>query len=184
MPEVISEILPYVNLKRTRSGERMTIYNSKNTDLTKNPMFLINGIPTRNVPLLISLSTRDVQRIDLLFEKKTLQPWGLAGFGGIMAVYTSKPVNVPNSMKIDFKGFHPPATIYASTSQGGLPDLSPVVYWNASVPVTSGSGNVEFKLNDLISGIQVMIMGCDRYGKFFRSSAFITVNQNQVGDVR
>ena len=178
MAEVIQNILINVHLIESKKGNKLFIYNNKNRDLNRHPVFLINGIPTRDISLVLGLNINEVQRIDLLYEKKSLVSYGIAGFGGIMAIYTRQQVDIPNSMKVDFHGLHSQDNIAGPRKQPGLPDFSPVVYWNPGVTVSSGTGEVQFRLNDLLSDLKVDIRGFDRNGKLIGNSAIIRVKQN------
>ncbi len=175
--EVIREILPYVNYKHPKNKPRIIIYNNQNTNLGDNPLFLVNGMPTQNVPFVMGLSTKDLQKIDLLYTNENIEPFGSLGTGGVMAFYTDQPIEVPGTKLLDFRGFHHPRPIFNPVVNKDLVNLSPVVYWNPACEMKNGRARADFRLNDLVTDLVVNITGYDKDGKIFRTSVVIKVRK-------
>ena len=176
MEDAIRNILINVHLQKSKNGKHIFIYNNQNPWLNRNPLFLINGIPSHDDSLVLRLNINDIKRIDILDTKLSLTPFGLAGLGGVMAIYTSQKIMPAGCMVTGFTGLHEPKTEYFPVLNDEYPDLSPVVYWNTNVNLSGNSGQVSFRLNDLLSDVKVEVMGFDSLGRIIRSSTVIKIS--------
>ena len=173
--DIIHNILIYVHLTNNKKGDRLIIFNNQNPGLNKNPLYLINGIPTRDLQLVLSLNVKDIQKIDLLYNVNTIKPFGIAGLGGIMAIYTTQNVEIPNTIKVNLQGLHKQDGIYVPEREEGIPDFSPVLYWDPQYASRDQKQNVSFRLNNLISDMKINVFGKNSSGKLIRDSVILKI---------
>ena len=175
--DVIRNILITVHLAKSKKGNHIFIYNNQSPWLNRNPLFLINGIPSHDDSLVLSLNINDIKRIDILDMRTTLAPFGLAGLGGILAIYTSQKVMPTGYVATRFTGLHEQRSEFSAVLHDEFPDLSPVVYWNAAIKLTQNSARISFRLNDILSDLKVEVTGYDASGKIIRSDRVIKINK-------
>jgi hypothetical protein len=173
MAEVAREILPFVQINKKRNKYRFRIVNNRNPYLTKFPLFLVNGMPTRDAGLVLGLDISQVQIIDILYMPESLKPFGLSGFGGVMAIYTLEQVAVPNCLTLNYQGLHREDGKRDKPSNPNIPDLSPVIYWEPEMEMQDGYLEISFPLNDILSDVQVTVTGVDWNGNILQSEKMI-----------
>ena len=177
--DIIHNILIYVHLNSTKQGDRLFIFNNQNRSLNKNPLYLINGIPTRDLHLVLGLNVKDIQKIDLLYTVEAIRPFGIAGLGGIMAIYTTQNVEVPNTIKVNLQGLHRPAEYSVPVIKKGIPDFSPVVFWDPHYRPDEGKPVPGIRLNNLISNLKIYVIGKKADGELISGSADISIKPEQ-----
>ena len=177
--DIIHNILIYVHLISNKQGERLFIFNNQNLSLNKNPLYLVNGIPSRDLQLVLGLNVKDIQKIDLLYTVEAIRPFGIAGLGGIMAIYTTQNVEVPNTVKVNLQGLHRPVERFVPVTEKGIPDFSPVVFWDAHYFPEEGKPAPGIHLNNLISNLKINVIGKKSDGKLISGSANINIKPEQ-----
>jgi len=182
MREVIIEILPNVKIFKLDERTRIRIYHSANEDILPDPLFLVNGKVVKDNDFILGMDIRNVSTIDVIVRPGKLSYFGPVANGGIVAIYTKKPIEIPFGKKIDLLGFHQPREIVRygiseNQVQNTMPSFNPVVYWNPALKFESASEAVfEFKVNDLISEFEVIVLGITQSGEvFFDRKKFASV---------
>ncbi len=174
MQELIREILLYVKIQDR--GERLSIFNRMNPDLTGEPLFLINGIPTRDHAFVLDLNVKNIDIIEILYTKKALLPFGWVGRGGIMAVYTHQPVPVPGIQTFIVSGIHQVDDTHEYDYQereitSPVPDFDSNIFWRADWPEQKGNQSIfdfDFYTIDETGPLEIMIFGVGGDGsKYF-----------------
>jgi hypothetical protein len=182
MREVIIEILPNVKIFQLDGRTRIRVYHSANEDILPDPLFLVNGRVVKDNDFILDMDIRNVRNIDVIVRPGKLSYFGPVANGGIVAIYTKKPIDIPFGKKIDLLGFHQPQEIVRygiseNQVQRPMPNFRPVVYWNPALKFESTGETVfEFNVNDLVSEFEIIVMGITQSGEvFFDRKKFASV---------
>jgi hypothetical protein len=86
--ELIREIVPSMFIRK--SGKRIIVRVSLLSPLisTQDPVYIIDGIATKNSEFFLSLDPSEIVTIKLINDSKKLLPLGLLGKNGIVIVKT------------------------------------------------------------------------------------------------
>ncbi|HLF35052.1 MAG TPA: hypothetical protein VI583_12490 [Cyclobacteriaceae bacterium] len=179
MTEVIQNILNNVHLNKTKNVTELYIYHKQYPDLNRNPLILINGIPTLDPEQMLNLNIQDVHRIDILYSNSALLPFGITGLGGVIAVYTSQPVYMKNLEKFNYQGLHQSPGEYRPKLSADLPDFSPVLYWNPGVSMENDRIHVRFLTNNLLTDLKVRVIGTDENGRIIQETGVINIEDKE-----
>ncbi|HLF35842.1 MAG TPA: hypothetical protein VI583_16480 [Cyclobacteriaceae bacterium] len=175
MEEVAREIMPFVQIVKKKNRHRFRIVHHRNPYLTKFPLFFLNGKPTRDAELVLGLDISQVQIIDVLYMPETLKPFGLSGFGGVMAIYTLEPVQVPNCLTLNYQGLRREVGKPDQLPNPEVPDLSPVIYWEPEVEMQDGKIEISFPLNNILSDVRITAAGMDSNGNILQVEKVIHI---------
>jgi len=173
MREVIIELLPNVKIFNLNGKTRIRIYHSANADMQPDPLFLVNGKIVKDNDFILGMDITLVKNIDVLVREAKLKYFGPVASGGIVAIYTKKPIDIPFGTRIDMAGFHQPAKIVlngmpAELVSNTLPNFDPVVYWNPELKYNQNTDTIfEFYLNDLMSDMEIIVLGINKSGEVF-----------------
>jgi hypothetical protein len=183
MREVIIEILPNVKIFKLDGKTRIRIYHSANADMQPDPLFLVNGKIVKDNDFILGMDITQVKNIDVLVREAKLEYFGPVANGGIVAIYTKNPIDIPFGTRIDMAGFHQPRGIIqngmpAERISNTLPGFDPVVYWN---PVLKYEKNSEtefgFYFNDLMSDMEVIVQGINQSGEVFFDRKIVLIEK-------
>jgi hypothetical protein len=183
MREVIVEILPNVKIFKLDGKTRIRIYHSANADMFPDPLFLVNGKVVKDNEFILNMDIALVKNIDVIVREAKLKYFGPVANGGVVAIYTKEPIDIPFGTRIEMAGFHQPNKIIQERMSEALisntlPDFNPVVYWN---PVFKFDPNSETKIsfyfNDLVSDMEVIIQGINKSGKMFYDRKIVMIEK-------
>lgn len=185
MEEMIREIVPY--LQHRKSGDRTTVrvvLFPNNKVPAYDPLFLIDGIMTKNTSYFLSLNPSEIISIKLIKDINKLSRFGSLGKNGIVLVYTKKESH-PELQKINtqlaVKGLNKPYEHYSPTeedrSQVRKPDFRSTLYWNPGVQIdASGKASVNFYTSDDVGTFLIRIQGITSDGRPFEKNDSLTVS--------
>lgn len=114
------------------------------------PVFIVNGMVTRDGNYIANLSTDKIEKVDLFFSPKALRDqFNAFGRFGVVRIIANDPsLKVPDSELEDILMVHGvDGDLPASSSVDlpmGFPDLRPQVYWNSGLE-TSSTGEMSFE---------------------------------------
>lgn len=183
MHEVIIELLPNVKIFKENGNTRIRIYHHSNADLFPDPLFLVNGRIVKDNDYILSMDNRNISIIEVLYDKTTLKPFGPLGIGGVVAIYTKKPVKIPTGLTVPMEGYHKPAREIIQQDESvkiseNFPDFNPVLYWNPDGKTNEeGTGSFKFVANDLVSDFEVIVEGLTLDGDPFYVEKTISVKK-------
>ena len=175
MKEVFREIVEGV-IVRSRKGVPFLRVYSKELDykFEGTPLILINGKPTYDQRSVFSLKPGEVHSVEVLSSRKSLEPFGIIGKNGIIAIYTKNPemivesVETENRFRIlgfaeesDFMKAYP----QLSEKDPRIPVYANIVYWNPHV-VTDSNGDalLKFQLPDNTGNFKILVSGITAQG--------------------
>jgi hypothetical protein len=183
MREVIIELLPNVKIFRDNDQTQIKIFYHQNLDIIPDPLFLVNGNIVKDNDFILNMDNRNIKRIEILFNKSTLEPFGPLGIGGVVAIYTKKPVSIPSGLQVDLEGYHKPAEKIIQFDPGEMPsdhypEFNPLLYWDPVCKTNdSGVREISFHTNDLVSDFEIVIEGLTPDGRAFYHCEIVSVKK-------
>jgi hypothetical protein len=124
-----------------------------------------------------------VKNIDVIVREAKLKYFGPVANGGVVAIYTKEPIDIPFGTRIEMAGFHQPNKIIQERMSEALisntlPDFNPVVYWNPVFKFDPNSETtISFYFNDLVSDMEVIIQGINKSGKMFYDRKIVMIEK-------
>lgn len=182
MGELIKEVIPSVFYRKNKTKERVRVQVPEPMKINYDPLYIIDGIATKNTAFFLSLKPIDLIKIEIVKDPKKLIPLGLLGKNGIVIVQTKngnarEPLNDSAKLieglneSINFK-----EVIHTDKQNLNLPDFRSTIYWNPTIKIdSSGKTKVEFNCSDDIGELTIRIDGLTNTGKAFSNQEKITV---------
>jgi hypothetical protein len=184
MEELIREVIPSL-FHRVKSGEHFVHVNLSEAMMrmtTGGPLYIIDGIATKNTDFFLSLKPVDVLRVKIIKDPKKLMPLGLLGKNGIVLVETQsgdvrEPLDDPAKL---IEGISRPLKFsgpdYSTTNDPRIPDFRSTIHWNPSIKADkNGNAVVEFFCSDDLGKISIRIDGLTTNGEPFSAEDYIEV---------
>ncbi len=186
MEDLIKEVIPF--LEHRKKGDRHFVkllikHKTYYRKPTGEPLFVIDGILTKNTDFFLSLSPHDVITIKLINDLNKLSHLGLIGKNGVVLVQTKKPQLVrlsENRNTINILGLNQPIAFYMPDRLGiakqRVPYLKSNLYWNPNVAVNDqGEAMIKFCTSDDIGMMRVIIKGISKDGTPFETETSFEV---------
>jgi hypothetical protein len=180
--ELIIEILPFVKIKEEKGHSEILIYNSQNPELNMGgPLFLINGIPSRDNDFVAGLDVQNIDVIEVLFSKETLYPFNWMGRGGVLAIYTKIPIEIPNHKYRKMKGIYMDKGSFiiqnpVNETEFYTPNIEPLIYWN---PVLQKDDSIDIEFNfisgDQTGSLNIIVFGMTANGELLYGNSTVQV---------
>jgi hypothetical protein len=173
MRDVILEILPNVKIYKLDDQTKIKVYHSSNTDILPDPLFLVNGKVVKDNNFILGMDVRNVKKIDVIFKAGKLTYFGPVANGGVVAIYTEKPIDIPFGTKVNLSGFYKPEKstchgILRNQIESPMPNFDPVIYWKPELKYQEhGETKIDFTFNDLASDFEILIQGLNQNGEVF-----------------
>ncbi len=188
MAEIIKEILPGVNIRKSKQGKfQVKIYAKFLKHVYKlEPLYIVNGQPTFDTDFILHLNANFIKSIGIIHSPDNLIPFGEVGTNGVMIINTSEEIKTPNDKNIiEFKGFNIVKEYYQpkydneETKNNSIPDFRSVLYWNPTIITDeNGETTVEFYTSDEVSNYNIAIEGLSSTGQIGTlNQAFINVTR-------
>ena len=183
MREVIVELLPNVKILKLDGRTRIRLYHSANADMLPDPLFLINGKIVKDNDFILNMDITLVKNIDVIVRETKLKYFGPVANGGVVAIYTKEPIDIPFGTRIEMAGFHQPDKIIQERMSeelisNTLPDFDPVVYWNPDLKYDQNpETTISFYFNDLVSDMEVIVLGINKSGKMFYDRKILIIEK-------
>ncbi|MEO9477360.1 MAG: hypothetical protein ABJG41_17575 [Cyclobacteriaceae bacterium] len=181
MGELIKEVVRplYYGDKRRGKVVRMRSLDRPAVD---DPVYLIDGVVTKNTDFFLSLIPDDVLEIKIIRDTRKLLRFGLMGRNGIVIVNTKtgdarEPVD-PNEL---VEGLSRPIVFpysnYADSQSDQVPNFRTCLYWNPSIITDeSGKGEIDFYLSDDVGEMIIQVDGINDQGECFSTSLGVNVD--------
>lgn len=181
MDELIREIVPSLFVRRTKRNVIVRVSLLSPLIPTHDPVYIIDGIATKNTQYFLSLDPTEISNIKLINNPKKLLPLGLMGENGIVMVRTKRgelrePIDSA-SLVMGQSLPHPFISAdYSSSGNNVHPDFKSTLYWNPSV-ITDADGvaKLEFYSSDDIVDWNISIKGFTKQGLPFSANHQFTV---------
>ncbi len=176
MAEVFREIVTHVSFQYKKGENKIRVYSDeymKNFD--RQPLFLIDAIPTFNKTFVLNLDPGDVETIEVINSNHKIRQFGFLGQYGVIAISTKRGAitsdDIPGNYIIDFqgcynsRGFYSPVYSNSAETDKSKPDLRSLIYWNPLLITDSnGKASVSFYNTDNITTVEIRIEGISPNG--------------------
>ncbi len=148
--------------------------NAFTTNLSGNPLFLINGLATRDAGYAAELSMSNIETIELFNSPDELRKqFNILGLSGVVKIKTLTPLfDIPDEDKEDlftisglqqqseFIGFTP------KSNSGNLPYFYSTIYWNPNLKTNeNGKLSTSFYQTDDHGTFSIIIVAQDEKGR-------------------
>ncbi|MFM9839359.1 MAG: hypothetical protein ACKVOQ_13910 [Cyclobacteriaceae bacterium] len=183
MEELVKEVIPSLFHRKTgkKSIVRVPLPEIMSAAATGDPLYIIDGIATKNTAFFLSLKPIDLITVKIINNAKKLLPLGLIGKNGIVIVQTKKGDTrepIDSSRLID--GLSRPINFktngYTDPKNTSRPEFRSTIYWNPSIKTDSnGKATIEFFCSDDVGQLSIQISGIANGGKPFSVSKDIEV---------
>ncbi|MGE0590448.1 MAG: hypothetical protein AB7O48_17845 [Cyclobacteriaceae bacterium] len=152
------------------------------------PLYIIDGVFTRNTDYFMSLNTEDILTIKLVNEENKLRRFGGMGKFGIVLVQTKKSVAkdvLKHSTVFSLGGLSPELDFkipqYNAQSISRRPDLRSCIYWSPRYSTnSSGRADLNFYASDDAAPVRLEILGLTSDGRPFSSTKIIEVRAPEI----
>ena len=176
MAEVFREIVTKVSLQYKKGENKIRVYSDeyvKNFD--RQPLFLIDAIPTFNKTFVLDLDPGDVETIGVINSNAKIRQYSFMGQYGVIAISTKRKAitsdDIADNYIIEFQGSNYPREFYSPVYGNTLetdrskPDLRSLIYWNPILKTDSiGKAKVSFYNTDNITTVDIKIEGISQEG--------------------
>lgn len=191
MPDLIHEVITGLQTRQANGTATVRVVFIRNTYTVipkGDPLYIIDGIFTKNTAFFLSLNPEDIYVIKLVNAESKLQRFGGLGKYGIVIVQTKKSIAkqvIESSTMFPLSGLSNELTyktpIYSGASSSQKPDLRSSLYWNAKInAVSNGKAAVKFYGSDDASPVTIEVMGITNDGRAFSSKKTIQVKAPMI----
>jgi len=172
MEEVVKEIINFVAVRTINGRKAVMVFTAgKLTSFQTGPLFVIDGMMTKDPAYFFSLKPADVISIRVVNDSKKLFPLGSLGANGVLIVKTKLGRNaLKETHMTDFGGFLPKTrNSFFGYSRPDVPDLRACLLWTSKVYSGKDDNSLIFKTSDDIGRFNIQILGIAEDGTPFYS---------------
>jgi len=177
MEDLIREVVPSLGIRRFKNTIAVRVlFSVKSVISAGDPLYVIDGVMTRNSNLFLSLSPKDVLTVKVENDLNKLSRLGALGENGIVYVQTKKQSTVEQirnqNTTLPIQGLNKPVISvwpeYGSNITWRNPDFRFTDYWNPSIKTNAqGNANVSFYTGDDVGKMNILIEGFMANGQPF-----------------
>jgi hypothetical protein len=188
MAELIKEVIPSLQYRKSNGKDMVIVSLSESMAAmaTGDPVYVIDGIATKNTAFFLSLRPADLLSIKIITDPSKLLRFNLLGKNGIVIVQTRNgDVREPlgDSPKL-IEGINRPVSFKVgdntSSSFPRRPDFRSTIYWNPSLKTDSnGKAMIEFLCSDDIGTLSIRVDGITKGGMPFSATGEMKVDQEK-----
>jgi hypothetical protein len=185
MSEVIREILPSLEHRTIKDREVIRLYTThKRPSNFANPLFIIDGVLTKNAAHFLDIAPADVLYIKIVKDYAKLRHFGLLGDNGIIIVRTrlAEPgFDQENVFPVEGMTQGVPSRIFNGNSfvNPRIPDLRPCLYWNPKAKFDDHTMDISFSTSDDVGDYVVQVYGRNANNEAFLVEQVFSVNLNK-----
>ena len=192
MSDLIHEVIGGLQTRSGTAGKptvRVVFIRNTYTVIPKgDPLYIIDGIFTKNTDFFLGLNPEDIYTIKLVNKENKLQRFGGLGKYGIVLVQTKKSVAkqvIENSTMFPVSGLSPEVEFktpfYSGVNSSRKPDLRSSIYWSPKVSASSnGKARLKFYASDDAAPILIEVFGFTNDGRFFSAQKTIGVKAPEI----
>lgn len=167
MEELIKEVIPSLWHRKIDKKDvvRVNLPDFMAEQASGDPVYIIDGIATKNTSFFLSLLPVDLLTIKIVRETKKLIPFGMLGKNGFVLVQTKKG-NVREPVKDSsflFEGLTKPINFINpnhSDTTGRKPNFKSTIYWNPFIRTDkNGKATIEFYCSDDVGFLNIQVNG-------------------------
>ena len=181
MSELVREILPAVEHRKIHDRNIIRVYTHKRPTNYTGPLYIIDGVLTKDTEKFLSLNPADVISIKVVKDGVKLRHFGALADHGIILVRTRLE---PNSFRQENtfikEGFSQEgiSEVYKGKVVRGVrvPDFRPCLYFNPEITAdASGKATFSFNTADDLGEYSVEVTGFSKTGEVFEARQPINV---------
>jgi len=186
MSELVREILPAVEHRKMHDRNIIRVYTHKRPTNYTGPLYIIDGVLTKDTEKFLSLRPADVISIKIVKDGVKLRHFGALADHGVILVRTRlEPNSFVQENTFIKEGFsqNGSSEVYRGKVIRGtrVPDLRPCLYFNPEItPDASGKAAFSFNTADDLGQYSVEVTGYSRTGEVYEASQPLNVVLNQV----
>jgi hypothetical protein len=167
MPEVLNELIPYVNVRKRKGKHVLSVVNPSRKNVYDHPLILVDNLPVFNVEEILAINPAKVERIDVIGK---VYNFGDLLIEGIVMFHTKTDnfagIELPSSLAfVEYQTITPLAAVQfpvynpQSTTPGHSPDFKNLLYWNPSISLINNDTTITFYTADEISEYEIIVSG-------------------------
>ena len=188
MEDLIREVVPFLMVRKSKTQKAVRLllnYQDHNVKPKGEPLFIIDGVLSKNSEYFLNLNPADLLTIKLINNPDKLTQWGALGKNGIVLLATKQSAinakKVPtNSVKVVGlnKALNFPLQDYSRANDKRIPDFRAALYWNPQIKIDqNGRANFSFYTSDLTGEYCVQIKGLTDKGLPFEATNTFVVGR-------
>ena len=190
MEDLIREVVPFLEYRKkgNKNSIRMLLNRKTNYIRSKSePVFLIDGVLSKNRDFFLSLKPADVITIKIINDGNKLSHLGILGKNGIVLVETKRSLATKveeNSTVIKIKGLSKPIPFFikdhSKNTNSRLPDLRSTLYWSPSNSFNMfGKSILSFYSSDDLGKMKIIVKGMTNKGEPFETENYFNVTNSK-----
>ncbi len=167
MPEVLNELVPYVNVRKRKGKHVLTVVDQTRKNVYDHPLILVDNLPVFNVDEILAINPAKIERIDVIGK---VYSFGDLLIEGIVMFHTKTDnfagIQLPSaSVFVDYQTITPSADVQfpvynpQNKIPGHSPDFKNLLYWNPSLPLLNSDTTIMFYTADEITDYEIIVRG-------------------------
>ncbi len=172
MEEVVREIVRTVEYRKIGGRQVIRVYTTgKVTHYSSGPLFVIDGVITKDPSYFFGLKPADVISIKVVRDARKLFALGSLSANGVVIVKTRLRTKiVKEKHTIEFAGLLPEShDSFMGHFNPKMPDLRPCIYWSSKTFTGRGDEFILFRTSDDVGKFKIQISGLAEDGIPFYS---------------
>ncbi|HWA35369.1 MAG TPA: hypothetical protein VG737_14615 [Cyclobacteriaceae bacterium] len=183
MAETIREVIPMLK-HRIVKGKPIVraLINPEQYVPTDDPLYIIDGVITRDTELFLSLVPDDVLTVKVVVDFDNLRALGPLGKNGVVFVHTKKldAARLRSGTILPVKGLSRPlafdAADHSVDADSRRPDFKSTVFWAPAIVVPpAGRKEISFFASDDVGPLRITIHGITKDGRLFNATTTCNV---------
>jgi len=165
MSQFVTEVVRQLRVGQQKGKPLVRMKYLEPNIATGDPLYIIDGIATKNTDFFLSLNPKELQTISVIKLPRKLSRFGLMAKNGIVIV-NSKLRNIREKLnpKNMILGLNRPSDFPVLDEEWALrssnPEFRSTVYWNPSINTDeNGQASIEFYTSDDEADLLVLIQG-------------------------
>jgi hypothetical protein len=189
LKEVVKEIIPGVStVKKNDKINFKLYYQYQSKPFENNPLVLVDGVPVYDLEKVISINSRDLEKIDVFTTRYYISDIVMDGIlhfvtkkGNLDVIDLNRSVyRVEYDLPENPDQFWSPDYSSAEQLAGHIPDFRNTLYWNPDMHTgKSGKSAVEFYSSDESGEYTITVEGITSDGKTGNATLPLVVNSNK-----
>jgi len=189
MEDLFREIVRFVQNRKVGGKQTLRVLSTdSNNPMMGDPLFVVDGIATRNTDFILSMKPGDIAIIKVINNVKKLRNLGSITKNGVV-FFQTKVANMSSLMPKDdilnIRGLNKPLPFNAAPRQQAdrTPYLKSSVYWNTQPELNErGLVSETFYTADNTGAIKIRVRGITADGIPFDVVKTLSVNYNAVSN--
>lgn len=171
MEDLLREVIPFVQFRKRgiAEGVRMMMRYPQGNKVSKgSPLFVVDGVMTRDTKYFLGLKPKDIVTVKLANDPSKLLQLGKIGENGIVLI-ESKKGNLADSLRkasnVQVTGLNPVVPFHnlsqiQTNPAKRVPDLRSTLFWQPkATPDSSGKVEVNFVTGDDVGPVTLVVQG-------------------------